>query len=326
MRAVQLTEFGPAHTLRCSEIPDPTAGPGEIVVAVAAASVNRADLLYRSGRYHAGPPLPAVLGGEGAGTVAGIGPGVTGFEVGDRVVTWGASGAPGCYAEQAAVGADRALAIPPEVELVAAAAVPIAWLSAWYCLRHLIKLGDGETVLITAAASGVGSAAVQIAQDVGATVIAVVGHDEKASWVRDLGAHHVLNRTRDDVVERVRDLTSGRGAEAALDLTGGETFTACVRAVGHAGRVAAMANVALAPSTLDTRDFYPKNASIHGFQINDLMGHGWDPRPDLTAILNGIAAGRFRVPIEKTLPLEQAGLAHELLESGEVRGKIVLTT
>lgn len=94
MRAVQLTEFGPAHTMRFSEIPDPTAGSGEIVVALSAASVNRADVLYRSGRYHAGPPLPAVLGGEGAGTVVGIGLGVTGFEVGDRVVVWGASGAP----------------------------------------------------------------------------------------------------------------------------------------------------------------------------------------------------------------------------------------
>lgn len=325
MRAVQLTEFGPAHTMRPSEIPDPTAGLGEIVVALSAASVNRADLLYRSGKYHAGPPLPAVLGAEGAGTVAEIGPGVAGFEIGDRAVVWGASGAPGCYAERAAVSADKALKIPPEVELVDAAAVPIAWLSAWYCLHHLLELRDGDTVLITAAASGVGSAAIQIARDVGATVIAVVGHDDKAPWVTDLGANHVLNRLRDDVVDQVRNLTSGSGADAALDLTGGETFSACVRAVGHSGRVAAMANVALAPSTLDTRDFYPKNARIFGFQITNLMDHGYDPRPDLGELLDAVATGRFTVPIDATFPLARAADAHRHMEGRGARGKVMLS-
>lgn len=325
VRAIQITQFGPADSLGSSQIEDPTVGPGELLVSLSAASVNRADLLYRSGKYHSGPPLPAVLGGEGAGTVVGVGDSVDDFKVGDRVVVWGSSGAPGCYAELAAVSATKALAVPDEVDLIDAAATPIAWLSAWYCLRHLIALREGEVVLINAAASGVGSAAVQIAKDAGATVIAVVGDANKAAWISALGADHVLDRIRDDVPTGIHQITSGAGTNAALDIVGGDAFPTCVRAVGHGGRIAAMANVALAPSVLDTRDFYPKNAAIFGFQINDLMRHGWDPRPDLRVILAGIADKRFRVPIDATFPLAKAAAAHRRLESGVALGKVVLT-
>jgi NADPH2:quinone reductase len=325
MHVVRVTEFGPADTLEWTEVADPTPGAGEILVSIAAASVNRSDLLYRSGRYHSGPPLPAVLGSEGAGTIAALGAGVTGFDVGDRVVIWGGLGAPGCYAEQAVVPADRALVVPDAVDLSVAAATPVAWLSAWYCMHHLVAVRSGEVVLVNAAASGVGSAAVQIVKDAGASVIAVVGSDDKEQWIRELGADHVLRRDRDDVVDEVGKLTAGNGADAALDLVGGDAFTAAVRAVGHAGRVAAMANVALAPSTVDTRDFYPKNASIFGFQITDLMRHGWDPRPDLRTVLAALADERFTVPIDSTFPLAEAAAAHIRLESARTRGKIVLT-
>ncbi|MFD9740842.1 zinc-binding alcohol dehydrogenase family protein [Umezawaea sp. NPDC059074] len=325
MHVVRVTEFGPADSLEWTEAPDPEPGPGEILVSLTAAAVNRSDLLYRSGQYHSGPPLPAVPGSEGAGTVVALGANAGEFALGDRVVIWGPMGTPGCYAELAAVPVDRALVVPEGVSLVAAAATPIAWLSAWYCLRHLVDVRPGDVVLLNAAASGVGSAAVQIAKDAGATVIAVVGTAEKEQWVRELGADHVVRRDRDDVLATVRHLTEGRGADAALDLVGGDAFATAVRSVGHAGRVAAMANVALDPTTLDTRDFYPKNASIFGFQINDLMRHGWDPRPDLTALLTGIADGRFTVPVDSTFPLAEAAAAHRRLESARTRGKIVLT-
>ena len=321
MHAITLTEFGPADRLTWADAPDPGPAPGEVLIRLAAASVNRADLLLRSGRYHTLPPLPLVPGGEGAGTVVAVGSDVDGFAPGDRVVAWGAQG---FYAELVAVDARRVVAVPDGVGFESAAALPIAWLSAWHCLHTLGQVRAGEVVLVHAAASGVGSAAIQIVRDAGASVIAVVGSPEKAQWVRELGAEEVLDRHRDDIVEQVHKLTDGRGAEVALDLAGGQAFADSLRAVGHGGRVAAMANVALSPSTIDTRDFYPKNVTIHGFQFTNLQKHGWDPRPDLRTLLDGVAEGRFTVPIDSRFPLTDAASAHLRLESGATQGKIVL--
>jgi NADPH:quinone reductase len=325
MHVVQVTEFGPAENLVVVEEPEPKPGTGEVLISVGAAGVNRADLLFRSGRYHSGPPLPAVPGSEGAGTVLAVGPEVEDVAVGDRVVAWGAIGAPGFYRELAVVKAGNVLPIPESVSLPAAASLPVAWLSAWHTLRAEADVRPGETVLVNAAASGVGSAAVQIAKAARASVIGVVGSADKQAWVRELGADHVLDRRTADVVAEVHRLTEGRGADVALDIVGGESFAASLKAVGHGGRVIAMANVALAPSTVDTRDFYPKNVSIFGFQLTNLMAHGWDSRPELRELLAALADARFTVPIDSTFPLAQAAQAHRHLESTATRGKVVLT-
>lgn len=215
--------------------------------------------------------------------------------------------------------------IPPNVSMTAAASLPIAWLSAWHCLRALADLRAGETVLIHAAASGVGSAAVQIAKDVGATVIGVVGSADKQRWISELGADHTLNRREADIVAEVERITEGHGAHVALDTVGGEAFAQSLKAVGAAGRVVALANVALAPSTIDTRDFYPKNVRITGFQLTNLMRTGWDPRPELRELLDAVHNGRFTVPIDTIYRLADAAKAHLLLESGNTLGKVVLT-
>lgn len=326
MRAVQVREFGPAEMLVYGEVPDPEPARGELLVAVGAAGVNRADVLFRSGSYHRGAMLPVVPGLEGAGWVVATGDEVEGFAVGDRVLAWGATGAPGFYAELAAVPPTQALVVPDGVSLESAAVLPVAWLSAWYCLRRLAEVQPGECVLVLAAASGVGSAAVQIAKDIGATVIATAGSAAKLAWVGGLGADHLVDHRRDDVVTQVERVTGGRGVDVVLDLVGGSAFVDGLRAVGRAGRVVAMANVALAPSTIDTRDFYPKNVHIHGFQITDLIGHGWDPRPDLRTLLDAVGTSRFRVPLDTVVPLAQAARAHRRLEDRASMGKIVLTT
>ncbi|MCW2631622.1 MAG: hypothetical protein JWR88_584 [Pseudonocardia sp.] len=326
MHAIQVREFGPPEQLEWTELPDPAPGPGEVLVAVEAAGVNRADVLFRSGGYHRAPPLPAVPGVEGAGTVVQLGSGAHGVAVGDRVAAWGATGAPGFYTELAAVAADRTVAVPAGVDIQAAAALPTASLSAWYCMHRLAEVQPGETVLVHAGASGVGSAAVQIVKNAGATVIATAGSPEKQAWVRELGADHVLDHRSADIAAEVSRLTDGRGAEVVLDLVGGSTFAVSLRAVARAGRVVAMANVALAPSTIDTRDFYPKNVRIYGFQITDLVEHGWDPRPDLTELLGAVGKARFTVRIDSTFPLEQAPAAHRRLESRAAKGKIMLVT
>ncbi|HEY3479513.1 MAG TPA: NADPH:quinone oxidoreductase family protein [Streptomyces sp.] len=328
MRAVRIEEFGGPGVLVPVDVPDPVAGPGQVLLRVAAAGVNRADALIRAGSYHRAGRPPLTPGLEAAGTVLAVGEGVTGFRPGRRVMAMAESNKPGFYAELAAVSAEKVVALPDGVDPVAAAGLPVAWLSAWYSLNHLARLAKGETVVVQAAASGVGSAAVQIAAEAGARVIAVARTSDKTEWAASLGAHETVDTSAfegDAVVDEVLRLTGGQGADVVLDTVGGDTFGHSLREAGFAGRVVALANVALAPSTIDTRHFYPKNVSIHGFQITGLIEHGYDPRPDLLALAERVAAGTYRVPVEATFPLEQAAAAHERLERRSNRGKVVLT-
>ncbi|WP_327238308.1 zinc-binding dehydrogenase [Streptomyces sp. NBC_01317] len=328
MRGVVVREFGGPERLELAELPEPAPGQGEIVLAVEAAGVNRADALARAGKYHRAGRPPLRLGLEGAGTVVAVADDVTEVAVGQRVLAFGATNDPGFYAERVAVPAAQTVLVPDEVDSLSAAALPTAWLSAWYTLRTLARLDAGETVLVHAAASGVGSAAVQIAVDAGATVIATAGSPEKREWVESLGAHHVLDSRGPSSAERVQhvlDLTGGKGADVVLDTVGGATFSESLLIVGNAGRVIAMANTALEPSTIDTRDFYPKNARIFGFQITALREGGYDPRPDLRDLLTGLAQGRFSVPVDATYDLTEAGKAHTHLEDPSTRGKVLLT-
>ena len=328
MRAIAIQRFGGPEVLEVLDLPDPAPGPTEILLAVDVAGVNRADILVRTGRYHRAGRPPLILGVEGAGTVLAVGTEVDHVVVGQRVVAMGETNVPGFYADRAVVPATRVIALPDGVDLRSAAALPTSWLSAWYCLRRLAEIRPGESLLIHAAASGVGSAAVRIAVDIGATVIATAGSAEKVDWVKDLGAQHVLDSSAaggDALVDKVKSLTDGQGVDAVLDIVGGSAFADSLRAIGDGGRVVAMANVALAPSTVDTRDFYPKNGRIFGFQITALMEHGYDPRPDLRELLDSVAAGRFTVDIDATFPLADAADAHRHVERRANRGKVLLT-
>ncbi|MFI2206155.1 zinc-binding alcohol dehydrogenase family protein [Streptomyces sp. NPDC020192] len=328
MRAVRIEEFGGPEVLVPTEVPDPVPGPGQVLVRIAAAGVNRADALLRAGSYHRAGRPPLIPGAEAAGTVAALGEGVTGFRVGQPVIAFNGAESPGYYAELAAVSARQVVALPDGLDPVEAATLPIAWLSAWYCLRSLARITAGETVVVKAAASGVGTAAVQIAAEAGARVVALARSAERATWAGKFGASDVVDTSRyagDGEVEEVLRLTGGRGADVVLDTVGGDSLGRSLRETAHGGRVVSLANVALAPSTLDTRDFYPKNIAILGFQLTNLQLHGgYDPRPDLRELAERAAAGAYRVPVETVLPLERARDAHERLESRDNRGKIVL--
>ncbi|AVH54777.1 hypothetical protein C4B68_01955 [Streptomyces dengpaensis] len=239
----------------------------------------------------------------------------------------GAINEPGFYAERAAVHADQVARIPEGVSFISAAALPIASLSAWYTLRRLADLQPGESVLINAAAGGVGSAAVQIAAEVGATVIATAGSQARRDWVSGLGAEHVLDSrttSSDERVGKILQLTDGQGVHVALDLVGGDAFGESLTSLAHGGRVISAANVALQPSTIDTRDFYPKNARIYGFQITGLIEDGYDARGDLTDLLARVAHRRLTVPVDAAYELTEAGKAHAHLEQRTNQGKIVL--
>ncbi|MGC0343331.1 quinone oxidoreductase family protein [Streptomyces sp. SLBN-8D4] len=344
MRAVRIDSFGGPEVLVPVDVPDPVPGPGEVLVRIAAAGVNRADALLRAGLYHRAGRPPLVPGVEAAGVVVEVGEGVTEVVPGQRVMALDGGKSSGFYARLATVPATHLVVLPEAVDLTRAAALPVAWLSAWYCLRRLARVTKDDTVVVKAAASGVGTAAVQIAAETGARVIALAGSAEKAAWAGEFGADVTLDTSApawagefgadvtldtsahpdDAEVEEVLRLTDGRGADVVLDTVGGRAFGRSLREVAHGGRVVALANVALEPSTVDTRDFYPKNASILGFQLTNLQIHGYDPRPDLRELAERVAAGVYRVPIETVVPLEEARAAHERLERRDNRGKIVL--
>ncbi len=322
MRAVRIERFGGPEVLQVGDVDAPRAGEGEVLVELRAAGVNRADILLRTGSYHDAPPFPIVLGMEGAGVVREVGPGVDGLAPEDRVVAGG--GRPGCYAEQVAAPAARVTRLPDAVGFPEGAAASIAWLTAWYCLRRLARLEEGETVVIHAAASGVGDAAVQIARDLGARVIGTAGSPAKVAWAVENGADVGVDYGREDVVARVKEATEGRGADVVIDAVGGPLFPVSLGAVGHLGRVVALANPSLEDSTINVRDFYPKNATIFGFQLPGLIERGYDPRADLEEVLALLAEGRCVVHVDRTFPLGEAADAHRYLEERRNRGKVVL--
>jgi NADPH2:quinone reductase len=324
MRAALVREFGGPEVLRAEEIPRPEPGEGEVLIQLEAAGVNRADVLTRSGGYHAAGQPPLVPGLEGSGVVREVGASVTSVAVGDRVFAFGR---PGFYAEYVAVPEGLVVGMPDGLGWEPAAALPVAPLTAFYCLRRLARVEAGETVLVWAAASGVGDAATQLAKASGATVIATAGSDEKVAWTLENGADHGINHSAESVVDRVVEITDEAGAEVVLDTVGGARFRESLKAAGHGGRVVSLANVALEESVIDTRDFYPKNATIHGFQVNNLIQRlGYDPRGDLAELVNSVVAGDLKIHIDRVFPLSEAAEAHRHLEGRLNRGKVVLRT
>ena len=323
MKAVQIERFGGPEVLEVAEISSPEPQGDEILLEVEAAGVNRADLLTRAGLYHRAGHPPLVPGFEGSGVVREVGDSAERFAPGDRVFAFG--GRPGFYAERVAVSQRCAVGVPDDLDFISAAALPTAPLSAWYCLKHLARLGAGEKVLVYAAASSVGDAAVQIAKLTGAEVVAVAGSEEKVAWALQNGADHGVNYAECDVLSEIDSIFEEGGVDVVLDAVGGIRFAEALKAVGHGGRVVALANVALEPSPVDTRDFYPKNVTIHGFQLTNLVERlGYDLRDDLKELARLAARGELKVHVDASFPLAEAAEAHRHMEGRRNRGKVIL--
>ena len=323
MKAALVEEFGDPELLRPAEVSRPEPEEDEVLIELEAAGVNRADVLTRSGGYHAAGQPPLVPGLEGSGVVREVGASVTGVGPGDRVLAFG--GRPGFYAEYVAVPERHVVGVPDDLAMDAAATLPVAPLTAFYCLRRLARVEPGETVLVWAAASGVGDVATQLAKAAGAIVIATAGCDEKVAWALENGADYGVNHSHGSVVERVTELLGGAGVEVVLDTVGGARFGESLKAAGHGGRVVSLANVALESSTVDTRDFYPKNVAIYGFQVNNLIRRlGYDPRADLAQLAGLVTGGDLEIHVDRTFGLTQAADAHRYLEGRRNRGKVVL--
>lgn len=237
MKAWRVSELGePRDVLRLEEVPDPAPAAGELLVRVLGAAANFPDVLMCRGLYQVKPPLPFTPGVELCGEVAALGPGTTGFAVGDRVI--GSSVLPaGGFAELALMDTATTFAAPGGLDDAEAAAFYIGYQTGWFGLHHRAHLQPGETLLVHAAAGGVGSAAVQLGKAAGARVIGVVGGPEKVEVARTLGADVVVDRHTEDFVEVVKDVTHGRGADVVYDPVGGDAYQRSTKCIAFEGRI-----------------------------------------------------------------------------------------
>ena len=237
MRAWQVRELGePRDVLTLAEVPDPEPGPGQVLVRVLGAAANFPDVLMCRGGYQVRPPLPFTPGVELCGEVVTAGPGVTGFAPGDRVIG-GPAMPTGAFAELALMNADSILPAPDGLDDAEAAAFFITYQTGWFGLHRRAQLAAGETLLVQAAAGGVGSGAVQLGKAAGARVIGVVGGERKAEVARALGADVVIDRHSQDFVEVVKEVTGGRGANVVYDSVGGEAYTRSTKCIAFEGRI-----------------------------------------------------------------------------------------
>ena len=321
MRAVRCHELvGPAG-LRVDDIPEPNAGPGEIVVDVRAAGVNFPDVLVTYGKYQFKVAPPFVPGGEVAGVVHAVGASVEGFSVGDRVAATMVSGA---FAERVAVPANMACHLPPSVDFETGAALLLTYATTMHALVDRGRLRAGETLLVLGAAGGVGTAAIEIGKCLGARVIAAASSPEKLAHCREHGADLLIDYASEDLKERAKAL-SGGGVDVIYDPVGGDVTEAALRSMAWGGRHLV---VGFAAGSI------PKvAANLLLLKSCDLVGVFWgafaqrDPganRAHVDRVLAWLIEGRVRPHLDAVLPFERAREALERLERREVRGKVVL--
>ncbi len=323
MRAVTISAPGGPAKLTPSHVNLDEPGTGHVLIDVAAAGINRADLLQRSGHYPAPAGAPEWPGLEISGTVRGLGPGVTTCAVGDEVVALLEGGG---YAEQVVARATQVLPAPPGVDLVDAAALPEAVATAWTNLVDTARLRAGEHVLVQGGSGGVGSVAVQLAAALGAHVVTTAGGPGRVARCLELGAEVAVDHRTEDVVAAVREATGGRGADVVLDVLGAGGLRDNVRALAPGGRLVVIGLQQGARGEVDLGALMAKRAWVTG---TTLRSRSPQEKADLLAAVHEhvwpmVAEGRLRPVVDTRLPLDDAARAHELLEAGGAFGKVLL--
>jgi NADPH2:quinone reductase len=326
MRAWQIHQLGePRDALRLAEIPDPEPAPGQVLVRVLGAAANFPDVLMCQGSYQVRPPLPFTPGVELCGQVVQAGSGVTGVDVGDRVI-----GSPvlpsGAFAELALMDAEAVLPAPEGLDDAEAAAFYMTYQTGWFGLHRRARLAAGETLLVQAAAGGVGSGAVQLGKAAGARVIGVVGGERKAEVARALGADVVVDRLSQDFVPVVKEVTDGRGADVIYDSVGGEAYARSTKCVAFEGRILVVGFASGQIPSAALNHALIKNYSIVGLHWG--LYRTKEPQAIVEChrqLTKLVADGAIRPLVSERLGLDDVPAALEKLAHGDTVGRIVFT-
>jgi NADPH:quinone reductase-like Zn-dependent oxidoreductase len=341
MRAVTLRKHGGPEVLTVEDLPTPEPGPGEVRVRVEAVALNHVDIWVRRGMPHLKLEYPFLLGADVAGVVDALGAGVDWLKVGDPIVVNPGHSCgrcreclsgrdnlcrhfqlmgedrPGGYAEQIIVPQTNIVPRPTSLSSVEAAAVPVTFLTAWQMLTRKAQVKPGDDVLVIAAGSGVGSAAVQIAKLHGARVIATASTDEKLARARALGADEGINHQTQDLLAEVKRLTGKRGVDVVIEHVGEAVWSQVILGTAKGGRIVTCGATSGFDARTDLRHVF--------FRQLEILGSTMAPKGDLFPILAHVGEGRLRPVVDRTLPLEQAAEAHRVLEGRAPFGKVVLT-
>lgn len=323
MHAVVITKPGDPDVLQWTEVDDPVAGPGEVLVDVAASGVNRADLMQRQGFYPPPPGASPYPGLECAGTVAATGPGVTGWQPGDAVCALLSGGG---YAERVAVPAGQLLPAPTSVSLTEAAAFPETACTVYSNVFQGARLTNGETLLVHGGASGIGTMAIQLAKHAGATVAVTAGSAQKLAACRALGADILINYRDEDFVQRVREATGGHGADVILDIMGAAYLARNVDVLAPDGRMVTIGLQGGRQAQLDMGMLVSKRCTIMGTTLRAR------PKEQKAAIVSAVRehvwplidAGTIRPVIHAELPMREAAEAHRIMAASTHTGKLLL--
>lgn len=325
MRHIAMTAPGGPEVLTLATGPVPRPAAGEVLIRVAAAGINRPDILQRTGNYPPPPGASPILGLEVSGAVAALGPEVTGLNEGDEVCALVAGGG---YAEYCVAPAPQCLPVPKGVSLVDAAGLPETFFTVWSNVFDRGRLGRGESFLVHGGSSGIGTTAIQLAHAFGARVFATAGSPEKCAVCRDLGAERAIDYRQEDFVAVLKEATQGRGVDVILDMVGGPYVEKNLRSLAPEGRLVQIAFLQGSKVTLDLAHLMVRRQTLTGSTLR--------PRPvaDKAAIARNlrdkvwplIEAGKVRPIIDRTFPLAEAAAAHRLMESSTHIGKILLRT
>lgn len=329
MRAVLIHEHGGLDKLVLEQVPDPVPGPGEIRVAVKACGLNYLDIFVRRGMPGLPIELPRIGGGDISGVVESLGEGVTSVSVGQRILVDPAVTLPngeigalgenttGGLADYIVVPAENAIPLPDDVSFEDAAALPIAYGTAWRMLVTRGRIQAGEHILILGASGGVGTGAVQIAKMFGLVVYAAASTQDKLDRLKALGADVLVNYVEQPEFHRyVRSLNGGEGVDVVVNYTGGDSWVRSLKSVKHGGRILTCGATAGYDPQTDIRYIWRKEMDILG-------SDGWR-RDDLIALVDAVRAGSIKPVIDRVLPLEETAEGHRLLEDREVFGKVII--
>jgi NADPH2:quinone reductase len=323
MRAMLVRELGePSARLQPEDVPEPTPGPDQVLIDVRAVGCNFADILVIQGKYQVKPPLPFAPGLEVAGTVAAVGEGVQHFQVGQRVaalLAWGG------YAERAVADVTDVFPLPDAVSFEDAAALGIVYQTSYCALTHRVRLKKGDTLLVHAAAGGVGLAAVQIGKALGARVIATAGSPAKLDIARANGAEVGIDYRAEDWIERVKQETGGRGVDIVYDPVGGDTFDGSTKVIAFEGRILVVGFAGGRIADVATNRILVKNIDVVGVhwglyrQKAPALVDQWQ-----SALLAMVGSGKLRPVVSRTFPLAQAGAALDFIAGRDSYGKVLL--